>query len=125
MLIDVSNEGLRLELASAKAAKLSPQFVVHVPTLKMDVPVQRVWLRAGGGPGQTARLQCGASLLAKDDRTLRAWQRLSAPAGGRLPAPKATPAQVSAGGFLGRVGQLIAEAPIVGSLAHLPWRGRS
>ncbi len=125
VLIDVSNEGLRLELASAKAAKLSPQFVVHVPVLKMGVPVQRVWLRAGGEPGQTSRLQCGASILAKDERTLRAWQRLSDPAAGRLVAPKAAPARVSADGFLGRVGQLIAEAPIVGSLAHLPWRGRS
>ena len=125
VLIDVSNEGLRLELASAKAAKLSPQFVVHVPVLKMGVPVQRVWLRAGGEPGQTSRLQCGASILAKDERTLRAWQRLSDPAAGRLVAPRAAPARVSAHGFLGRVGQLIAEAPIVGSLAQLPWRGRS
>ena len=125
VLIDVSNEGLRLELASAKAVKLSPQFVVHVPVLKMGVPVQRVWLRAGGEPGQTSRLQCGASLLAKDERTLRAWQRLSDPAAGRLAAPKAAPARVSADGFLGRVGQLLAEAPIVGSLAQLPWRGRS
>ena len=125
VLIDVSNEGLRLELASAKAAKLSPQFVVHVPVLKMGVPVQRVWLRAGGEPGQTSRLQCGASILAKDERTLRAWQRLSDPAAGRLVAPRAAPARVSADGFLGRVGQLIAEAPIVGSLAQLPWRGRS
>lgn len=125
VLIDVSNEGLRLELAAAKGAKLSPQFVVHVPALKMDVPVQRVWLRAGGGPGRNSRLQCGASLLAIDDRTLRAWQRLSDPAGGRLPVPQAAPARVPTDGFLGRVGQLIAGAPIVGSLAHLPWRGRS
>lgn len=125
VLIDVSHEGLRLELASTKAAKLSPQFVVHVPALKMGVPVQRVWLRASGEPGQTSRLQCGASLLAKDERTLRAWQRLSDPAAGRLVAPKAAPARVSADGFLGRVGQFIADAPIVGSLAYLPWRARS
>ncbi len=125
VLIDVSNEGLRLELAAGKAAKLSPQFVVHVPVLKMAMPVQRVWLRAGAEPGQTSRLQCGASILAKDERTLRAWQRLSDPAAGRLTAPKPAPARVSPDGFLGRVGQLIADAPIVGSLAHLPWRGRS
>lgn len=125
VLIDVSNEGLRLELAATKAAKLSPQFVLHVPLLKMSVPVQRVWLRAGAEPGQTSRLQCGASLLAQDERTLRAWQRLSDPAAGRLMAPKPAPARVSPDGFLGRVGQFIADAPIVGSLAHLPWRGRS
>ena len=124
VLIDVSNEGLRLELASAKAAKLSPQFVIHVPALKMGVPVQRVWLRAGSEPGQSARLQCGASILAQDERTVRAWQRLCDPAAGRLVALKAAPARVSSEGFLDRVGQLLADVPMVGSLAHLPWRGR-
>jgi hypothetical protein len=125
VLLDVSNEGLRLEMGTARASKLSPQFVVDVPVLKMAVPVQRVWVKAGGGPGQTSRLQCGASLLATDDRTLRAWQRLSDPAAGRLVAPRAAPARVSAEGFLGRVGQILSDTPIVGSLAHLPWRGRS
>lgn len=124
VLLDVSNEGLRLELASARASKLLPQFVVHVPVLKMGVPVQRVWVKAGEA-GQTARLQCGASILASDERTLRAWQRLSDPAAGRLVAPKAAPARVSSDRFLDRVGQMLADAPIVGSLAHLPWRGRS
>ena len=124
VLIDVSNEGLRLELASAKAARLSPQFVIHVPALKMGVPVQRVWLRAGSEPGQSARLQCGASILAQDERTVRAWQRLCDPAAGRLVALKAAPARVSSEGFLDRVGQLLADVPMVGSLAHLPWRGR-
>lgn len=125
VLIDVSQEGLRLEMESARASKLSPQFVVHVPMLKIGVPVQRVWLRAGADPTQTSRLQCGASILAKDERTLRAWQRLSDPAAGRLVAPKPEPARVSSDRFLGRVGQLLADAPLVGSLAHLPWRGRS
>ena len=125
VLLDVSNEGVRLEMAAARASKLSPQFVLHVPLLKMAVPVQRVWLRAGDGPGQSARLQCGASILASDERTLRAWQRLSDPAAGRLVAPKAAPARVTSDRFFDRVGQILADTPIVGSLAHLPWRGRS
>ncbi len=124
-LLDVSHEGLRLEVAAAKAARLSPQFVVHVPALKLSVPVQRVWVKAGGGPGRGSRVQCGASLLASDERTLRAWQRLSDPAAGSLAAPKPAPAKVSAERFVDRVGKMIAGTPLVGSLAQLPWRGRS
>lgn len=122
VLLDVSQEGLRLEVAASRAAKLSPQFVVHVPALKMGVPVQRVWIRAESDPGRGARVQCGASLLASDERTLRAWQRLSDPAAGRIAAPKAEPAKVTSDRFLDRVGQIIARTPVVGSLAQLPWR---
>lgn len=122
VLLDVSHEGLRLEVAATRASRLSPQFVVHVPALKIGVPVQRVWVMAGGEPGRGARVQCGASLLAKDERTLRAWQRLSDPAAGRLVAPKAAAAKVTSDRFLDRVGEFIAATPIVGSLAHLPWR---
>ncbi len=124
VLLDVSNEGLRLEMDSVRASKLSPQFVLHVPLLKIGVPVQRIWLKASGEPGQTSRLQCGASVLAADDRTLRAWQRLSDPSAG-FAAPKAPAARVSSDRFLDRVGQVLANAPLVGSLAQLPWRGRS
>ena len=125
VLLDVSHEGLRLEMSAARGSKLSPQFVVHVPVLKVGVPVQRVWLKAGPNPGQAARLQCGATLLAADDRTLRLWLRLSDPGAGRLATPKAEPARVSSDRFLGRVGQMLADNPIMGSLAHLSWRGRS
>ena len=125
VLLDVSHEGLRLEMAAGRASKLLPQFVVQVPVLKMGVPVQRVWLRGASEPGQTSRLQCGATLLTSDERTLRLWQRLSDPAAGRLPSPTATPARVSTDRFLDRVGHMLSGAPLVGSLAQLPWRGRS
>lgn len=126
VLIDVSNEGLRLEVGSSAGAKrLSPQFVVHVPLLKMGVPVQRVWVKsAATSAGQ--KVQCGASLLASDERTLRAWQRLADPTTGRLVAtPQAKPAKVGHDGLFDRMSSMISNTPIVGSLAHLPWRGRS
>jgi hypothetical protein len=126
VLIDVSNEGLRLEVGSnAGAKRLSPQFVVQVPLLRIGVPVQRVWVKSAATPtGQ--KVQCGASLLAQDERTLRAWQRLADPTAGPLLAPpKATPAKVSPDGLFDRMSSLLSNAPIVGSLAHLPWRGRS
>lgn len=126
VLIDVSNEGLRLELGSnAGARRLSPQFVVHVPMLKVGVPVQRVWVKSATTPSGP-KVQCGASLLASDERTLRAWQRLADPTTGRLIAqPKATPAKVGHDGLFGRMSSMISNTPIVGSLAQLPWRGRS
>lgn len=126
VLIDVSNEGLRLEVgATTGARRLSPQFVVHVPILKVAVPVQRVWVRAAStGSGQ--KVQCGASLLTSDERTLRAWQRLADPATGRLAmTPKAAPAKVGHDGLFDRMSSFIANAPIVGALAPRPWRGRS
>lgn len=125
VLIDVSNEGLRLEVSTPAAARrLAPQFVVHVPVLRMGVPVQRVWVKsAPSGPNRT--VQCGASLLATDERTIVAWKRLADPAGGPLFAsPRPATAKVAAqAGLFGRVSAAIAGAPLVGALAPGSWRG--
>ena len=114
VLLDVSNEGLRLEVDAAGGSKLSPQFVVQVPLLKMGVPVQRVWVRAAPN-GQSRKVECGATLLARDERTLMAWQRLADPAVGRMAAARPTPAKVTADGLFGRMTSAI-------SGAALPWR---
>ncbi len=124
VLLDVSAEGLRLEMDSARASKLSPQFVVQVAALKIAVPVQRVWLKAASDPGRTSTLQCGATLLPTDDRTVRAWQRLGDPMGGRLAVPTPAPARVPGERLFGKMGQLLADTPFLGSLP-LPWRSRS
>lgn len=124
VLLDVSKEGLRLEMDAAKGAKLAPQFVIQLPLLKMAVPVQRVWVRAAP-TGPTRRVQCGATLLATDDRTVRAWARLADPASGRIVAPRPPAAKVSSTGLFGRVSDLISSTPIVGALAQLPRRNRS
>jgi len=123
VLLDVSNEGLRLEVDAKGGAKLSPQFVVHVPLLRMAVPVQRVWVKSAA-QGAVRKVQCGATLLATDERTLRAWQRLADPAAGRIVAPRPAAAKVGANGVFDRMSSMISNAPIVGSLG-LPWRGRS
>lgn len=114
VLLDVSSEGLRLEVDASGGSKLSPQFVVHVPLLKMGVPVQRVWVKAVP-TGATRKVQCGATLLACDERTLMAWQRLADPAVGRMVAPRSAPAKVPADGIFGRMSSAI-------SSAALPWR---
>ncbi|MFN7979247.1 MAG: hypothetical protein U0P30_14015 [Vicinamibacterales bacterium] len=124
VLLDVSNEGLRLEVSTPAAARrLAPQFVVHVPSLRMGVPVQRVWLKsAPAGPNRT--VQCGASLLATDERTIVAWKRLADPAGGPLyVTPRPAPAKVEQAGLFGRMSAAIASTPLVGALAPGSWRG--
>lgn len=124
VLLDVSNEGLRLEVDAAGGAKLSPQFLVHVPALKMGVPVQRVWVKAAAA-GPVRKVQCGATLIATDERTLRTWQRLADPASGQFVAPRPAAAKVGSDGLFDRMSSLISSAPLVGSLAQRPWRGRS
>lgn len=124
VILDVSNEGLRLEVATPAAARrLAPQFVVHVPVLRMAVPVQRVWVKSAP-TGPTRTVQCGASLLATDERTIVAWKRLADPAGGPLFAPpRPAAAKVAPTGLFGRVGAALASAPLVGALAPGSWRG--
>jgi hypothetical protein len=120
MLVDVSNEGLRLEVDANQGAKLSPQFVVQVTVLKMAVPVQRVWVRSAAG--SVRKVQCGGTLLAHDERTLRAWQRLTDPMAPAVYVDKPAAAKVAPDGLLGRVSSMISHTPILGSLAQLPRR---
>lgn len=124
VLIDVSNEGLRLEVGAATGARrLSPQFVVQVPLLRVGVAVQRVWVRSAPA-GTDRKVQCGASLLSSDERTLLAWKRLADPAGGPLmAAPRPAPAKAGHPGLLGRMSSMIAGTPLVGALAPGAWRG--
>lgn len=118
VLLDVSNEGLRLELDAAGGARLLPQFVVHVPLIKMAVPVQRVWVRSASS-GAARRVECGGTLLASDERTLRIWQRLADPGTKIAASPVAAP-RVTADGLLGRVTTMFGQAPLA-----LPWRRSS
>jgi hypothetical protein len=90
----------------------------------MGVPVQRVWVKSATA-GPVRKVQCGASLIATDERTLRTWQRLADPATGQFVAPRPAAATVGPDGLFDRMSSLISNAPIVGSLARLPWRGRS
>ena len=46
VLLDVSTEGLRLEMADdARRRSCRRSSCVHVPVLKVGVPVQRVWVK--------------------------------------------------------------------------------
>ena len=125
VLLDVSNEGLRLEVDAAGGAKL----VAAVRRARAGAQDRRARAARVGAsrrrPGPVRTVQCGATLLATDERTCAAWQRLADPATGHFVAPRPAAAKVSSDGLFDRVSSFISNAPIVGSLAHLPWRGRS
>jgi hypothetical protein len=126
-LLDVSTEGLRLEVSREAGNKLGPHFQVLVPLFNVGVVVRRVWVRSESGSDQP-RVQCGASLIESDQRSMDAWRRMleNAP---ESAAPalryRPTPAKVEPERLFGRMAQMVADAPLVGTLAQLPWRGRS
>ena len=133
-LLDVSSEGVRVEISGEAGAKLGPQFQVQVPFSSVGVTVRRIWVRAETSAGQR-RVQCGASLVSSDPRSMDAWQQMlqNAPEGAESharsaparPAPgRPAPAKVAPDRLFGRVAQMMADAPLVGSLP-LPWRTRS
>lgn len=143
-LLDVSGEGLRLEVARDAGAKLAPHFQVQVPMYDVGVLVRRVWIRAETVAEQP-RVQCGAALVETDERAVAAWRRLlenaprtmaappappprrpEAPARSRTrPQALARPAKVTSDRLLGRVARIVTGAPILGALTQRPWRGRS
>lgn len=127
-LLDVSNEGLRVEIAGDAGAKLGPHFRVQVPIFNLGVNVRRVWVSEASSA--RGRVQCGASLTSSDTRSMDAWRQMLENAHelagqGTVARPRPTAAKVEPERFLGRVAQFVADAPLVGSLTQLPWRGRS
>lgn len=113
-LLDVSDEGLRLEIDRAAAARLGPQFRLQVPMVALDVTVRRVWV----GRGRGDRVQCGAVLLAPTPSQQRAWARVLDLAGSTAAvvsdghrAPALAPRAAA-----GRMSALLAASPLVGAL---------
>ena len=110
-LLDVSTEGLRLEVSREAGAKLGPHFQVQVPLFNVGVVVRRVWVRSESVADQP-RVQCGASLIESDQRSMDAWRRMlenapesSAPALRHRPAP----VKVEPERLFGRVAQIVAD----------------
>jgi len=73
-LLDVSNEGLRLELPRTRRSLL-PYFNVRVPIVGTTMIAQRVWI-AGMRVAGTASdvICCGAALVNNNARIDRAWR---------------------------------------------------
>jgi hypothetical protein len=73
-ILDVSVEGVRIEMLREKRAALPPYFTVRVPLMGVGVNVRRVWACAARGPAPT--LWYGGSLLPNRPSALQGWKSL-------------------------------------------------
>jgi len=75
-IIDVSYEGVRLELAAKERGTLPPAFTLRVPMFGVSVHVQRVWLGAGSTARTSGLLWCGGALGMNQERAVVGWRTL-------------------------------------------------
>jgi DNA-binding response OmpR family regulator len=72
-LLDISYEGLRLEVPAEERSRLAAQFTVRVPTFHVACPVRCVWVTSASRPGV---VWCGAVLDTPDLAATLAWREL-------------------------------------------------
>jgi hypothetical protein len=75
-VIDVSYEGVRLELAARDRATLPPFFTLRVPMFDVSVHVQRVWTGSGSTARTSGTLWCGGALGMNQERAIVGWRTL-------------------------------------------------
>jgi CheY-like chemotaxis protein len=71
-IIDVSAEGLRLELPRDTRTALPPHFTVRVPLVGIAITAQRMWVRSSTGRAST--MWYGGALSQNRPSTERAWR---------------------------------------------------
>jgi hypothetical protein len=71
-LLDVSGEGLRLEIGAEHRSSLPPYFSVKVPEFQIGLVVQRVWVSGASKGGA----QCGATIVANPPAAVENWKTL-------------------------------------------------
>ncbi len=75
-VVDVSYEGVRVELPAKERESLPPQFTLKVPLFDVAVLVHRVWMCAGTTPQAPGMLWVGGALERNPQRTELAWRTL-------------------------------------------------
>lgn len=75
-VIDVSYEGVRLELSAKDRAALPQFFTLRVPMFAVSVHVQRVWMGTGSSPRTSGVMWCGGVLGRNPERAVVAWRAL-------------------------------------------------
>jgi hypothetical protein len=73
-IIDVSREGVRLELPRDRRM-LSPNFVMKVPVIGVGVTVQRRWVRLPAPADPGGLMYCGGQLHKNTVLAEQAWLR--------------------------------------------------
>ena len=69
-LLDVSSEGVRLEVAAATTSSLPPYFTLKVPGFGVATKVKRVWVAA---PAQGS-VWCGGIIERPTEKATATWQ---------------------------------------------------
>jgi hypothetical protein len=72
-IIDVSTEGLRLEIPRQRLSIPPPYFNVHLPLVGVAVTVQRIWARSPG-QGRMPMIWCGGALSANRPGAEQGWR---------------------------------------------------
>ena len=75
-IVDVSYEGVRLELPAAERSALPASFTLKVPLLNTALLVQRVWVGSDSSDEDSGILWCGGALARNPERTEVAWRTL-------------------------------------------------
>jgi hypothetical protein len=73
-VLDVSYEGVRLELDRLHRAALPPHFALRIPLFNVAITVQRVWVSATAGTAP--QLWCGGALTQNPQRSAASWRSL-------------------------------------------------
>jgi hypothetical protein len=71
-VLDVSAEGVRLEVAGSPSVSLPPIFTMRVPTFNVVTTVKRVWVAQ---PGRRS-VWCGGTVVRTSPKAAIAWQTL-------------------------------------------------
>ena len=73
-IVDVSTEGVRLEIAGGSPSTLPPVFTLKVPGFGVQAKVKRVWVAA---PAQGS-VWCGGILERQSDKAVASWNKFIA-----------------------------------------------
>jgi hypothetical protein len=71
-VLDVSHEGVRLEVAEQHRSSLPPYFTLRVPLFNVAVTVQRVWVTSGSA----SQIYVGGALTHTRHRSAHSWRSL-------------------------------------------------
>jgi hypothetical protein len=75
-MIDVSYDGIRLEISEQHRATIPPFFRVQVPMFRVGVHVQRVWISTPPTPQPRPSIWCGVILRQNSENATGLWRSL-------------------------------------------------
>ena len=75
-IVDISYEGVRVELPASERAALPEEFTLTVPLLNTAVHIQRVWVASDSTDDESGILWCGGALARNPQSSEIVWRLL-------------------------------------------------